>query len=318
MHLVERLDETLERCALEAERLEVERHAALVEDPHHHALAVHRGNGGHAQVDFLALDAQLDAPVLGQAALRDVERRHDLHARDHRGRQAPRRRFGLVQHAVDAVAHDQAILERLDMDVGRARLECLGEQQVHEANDRGLGGEVLQVCDVAEVLLLVARGDVVHDLAHGRAPAPIQALERRLDLVGCRDVGAHALAGGHLHRGEDVRIGGVGDGEGQLVVVLAQRHDLRIAQELGRQALFHERQLGVITGLGQRQVELLGERVSQVATRDHTQAQQDHANLLARLALLQFQGTFEVRGIELAALDEDFADALRQWGAFRT
>jgi hypothetical protein len=62
---------------------------------------VHRWDGRDAQVDLLALHAQTDAAVLRQAALGDVEVRHDLHAGNHRRREAARRRLDFVQHAVD-------------------------------------------------------------------------------------------------------------------------------------------------------------------------------------------------------------------------
>ncbi len=194
VHLVERADEALERLALEAEGGEIERHAALVEDAHHDALAVHGRHGGHAQVDLLAGDAQLDAPILRKAALGDVERSHDLHARDDGRGEPAGRGLDFMEHAVDAVAHDEPVLERLDVDVGGTRFQRAREDQVDEADHRRLGGEVLQVLDVAPVLLLVARGDVVDDLAHGRLAAAIEALERGLDLVGRGDVGANALA----------------------------------------------------------------------------------------------------------------------------
>src|SRR5258708_4868661 len=72
VHLVERIEEALQRCAVQAERREVVRPAALVQYPHHDALAVHGGDRGDAQVDLLALDAQLDAPVLREPPFRDV------------------------------------------------------------------------------------------------------------------------------------------------------------------------------------------------------------------------------------------------------
>jgi hypothetical protein len=229
---------------------------------------------------------------------------------------AERRRGGdstFVQHAVDAVAHDQPVLEWLDVDVGGARLQRLREDEVHEPDHRRLGSEVLQVLDIAPVLLVVARLDALDDGAHGRLAAAIQPLERRVDLVGRRDVGTHALARGHLHRRDHERIRRIGDRERQLVFVLTQRHRLRVAQELGREPFFHERQLGEVRRQRERQVQLVGQRVREVAARDHAQAHQHHADFLARLAtLLQLEGSLQVGGVELAALDQDFAYSFRQ------
>ena len=50
----------------------------------------------------------------------------------------------LVQHAVVAVADAQAILERLDVDVGRQGLDGAGDDAVHQADDRRFAGEILQ------------------------------------------------------------------------------------------------------------------------------------------------------------------------------
>src|SRR6185312_5372521 len=47
-----------------------------------------------------------------------------------------RRRLHLVQYAVDAVAHLQAILERLDVDVRGARFHRALDQQVHQPDHR--------------------------------------------------------------------------------------------------------------------------------------------------------------------------------------
>jgi hypothetical protein len=41
-----------------------------------------------------------------------------------------------AQHAIDAEAHDEAALERFDVDVGRAFLDRFGQQRVDQADDR--------------------------------------------------------------------------------------------------------------------------------------------------------------------------------------
>ena len=109
------------------------------------------GTVTHAQVELLALHAHHDAAVLRQATLGDVELGHDLDARDHRGGQVGGRRFGFLEHAVDAVAHLQAVLERFDVDVGGAHLDRALDDQVDQADDRRFGGEVAQVLDVVLV-----------------------------------------------------------------------------------------------------------------------------------------------------------------------
>ena len=143
---------SLQRVLGEAERLEVHDDARAVEDTQHDALAVERRQRRDAEVDLLAHHAELDAAVLRQAPLGDVELRHDLDAR-HDGRLQPaRRRLDVVQHAVDAVADLELVLERLDVDVGRALLDGAVDEQVHQPDDRRLAGEVAQVVDVLLVV----------------------------------------------------------------------------------------------------------------------------------------------------------------------
>src|SRR5947208_1360954 len=63
--------------------VEAEEDAGLVQDTHHDALeAPAGGDGRDTDVHALAGDLEGDAAVLGETLLGDVERRHDLHARD--------------------------------------------------------------------------------------------------------------------------------------------------------------------------------------------------------------------------------------------
>ena len=92
----------------------------------------------------MAAHRQLDAAVLRQPPLGDVEPGHDLDARDHGGLQARRRRLDLVQHAVVPVAHPQPIGEGLEMDIRGVGLDRPRDQLVDEADDRRLARQVLQ------------------------------------------------------------------------------------------------------------------------------------------------------------------------------
>ena len=65
-----------------AERVDAEHGARRIENTRHDLLAKQRRAGADAEVDRAGLgDAHLDAPVLRDAALGDVEARHDLDAR---------------------------------------------------------------------------------------------------------------------------------------------------------------------------------------------------------------------------------------------
>ena len=95
------------KVVLHAELAERELHRALVQQTQHDAFAVDHGDHGNADIDLAAADPQLDAAVLRQAALGDVQPGHDLQAADDGRLKAidfRRHRLG-VQHAVDAVAH---------------------------------------------------------------------------------------------------------------------------------------------------------------------------------------------------------------------
>ena len=110
--------------------------------------AEHGGQNADAEVDRLVVDVQLDAAVLRHAALGDVEIGHDLDAAaDGRG-DVGRRRHHFVEHAVDAVAHLEFALERLEVDVRGLVLDRLQQDEVDELADGvGIGG-FLEAVDV--------------------------------------------------------------------------------------------------------------------------------------------------------------------------
>ena len=121
------------------ELVQAQEDLAAREQPQRDALAIDRRHRGNADVNFLALDAHVDAPVLRQALLGDVHARHDLDAGDQRGLVALelRRHRRLVQDAVNAVADAQLVFRRLEMNVRRAVLERLPDDLVDELDDAG-------------------------------------------------------------------------------------------------------------------------------------------------------------------------------------
>ena len=132
----------------------------LVEDTDDRVLAVHARHDRDAEVDRLARQPQLEAAVLRDALLGDVELRHDLDARDDRAVEAlvdrPHRR---LQHAVDAVLHVHRVVLRLDVDVARAPLDRRVDRRVDEPDDRARVGRQL-----VDRELLVARLVLAQDL----------------------------------------------------------------------------------------------------------------------------------------------------------
>ena len=143
---------------------------------------------------------QLDAPVLRQALLGDVQLAEDLQARDDLRLEVPdlRRDDGFQQHAVNAVADAQLVLERLEVHVGRAPVNRLGQHLVDELDDRGVLGAAGEV----EALLVLVLDDLdagvggVGDEGLQRVRADAEAvLDAPVNLGGRRQRQAELLPG---------------------------------------------------------------------------------------------------------------------------
>src|SRR5881394_1470137 len=187
------------RRRLEAERLQVERQVALVENTQHDLLAEQHGQRRDAEIDDAGAHLELDAPVLRHAALGDVELRHDLDARREGRAHLHRRLHHFVQRAVHAVADTHLVLERLDMDVGGAALYGVGEESVDQLDDRRIVGQVLRL----DVLVLLVLDDLE---VFRRLDRLQQGLELgiRLLVVALDGVAQRVLAGDD---GKDVAAG---------------------------------------------------------------------------------------------------------------
>jgi hypothetical protein len=141
----------------------VEHQLLLVEETHDDLLAEERRQAGDAEVDVavdaLILETDLDAAVLRQALLRDVELRHDLDARRDRIAELHRRLHDVVEQTVDAVADAQFLLVGLDVDVAGALLDRRHQDDVHELDDRRflallgerLGADLLELVEDLDV-----------------------------------------------------------------------------------------------------------------------------------------------------------------------
>ena len=199
---------------------------------HRHRLAVDGGDRGDAEIDVVAAERQLDAPILGQPPFCDVEARQDLDARDH-GCALPRGNLmRQAQETVDPVAHEQRIDRRLDVDVGRARVDGARDDAVDEADDRRLAGAVPQPLQV-----MLAGIDLDDGLLAAVGPRVLgiegrdQTLEfrRRDDLETERMVDDEANG---LHRHLIERVDHRQD---QGVALDPQRHDAVLGDETRRQ-----------------------------------------------------------------------------------
>ena len=260
-----------------------------------------------AQVEFLALHAQHDAAVLRQAALGDVELGHDLDAADHRGGQVDRRALAFGEHAVDAVAHLQAVLERLDVDVGRAQLDRALDHQVHQPDHRRFRGEVAQVLDVVEVAALAFRG--LDDRAHRAAALAVPALDQVVDLRTQRHQRAHLALHRQAQCVERVRVLRVGQQHVDRGLAFADGADVELLHELGGERHALGRQLRHVLDADQRQVEHFGDGLGVVALRHQAQPREQRQQAAAGF-LLQPARAAEIGVLEPALGQQRRDDAL--------
>src|SRR5207302_1397168 len=195
---------------------QVEEGGALVEDPHHDLLAVHRGERGHAEVDRLAGDDARHATVLGDAPLGDIEVGHDLEPGDQPGLNVLRRTHHLVEHTVDAVPHPDIGLGRFDVDVGRPVLHGLADQEVDQLDDRRVLGDLLDAGEVVLGLHLAGRqgGDVL-----GVALDALVLLDRLEDRPAGGDDRAYLGPRDRAYVVDGDDVGGVGHGHDQAVLL---------------------------------------------------------------------------------------------------
>src|SRR5581483_5427075 len=282
--LEDRLLELRERLRLEAELRHVEAEVVLVEQTKDDLLSEQRRQNRDAEVELfvlvLELHLQLDASVLREALLGDVELRQNLHARGDRVPQFEGRIHDLVQDAVDAEPYAILLLVRLDVNVGCAALDRVGENEVAQFDDGRFFRRIGERVDVELFLFLedlqvriLLRLKIFHDLLQlERGGRSVVVVDRGLDAeLGGDDrldvVARHELDvvhGEHVrrirHRDRDRRAGLV-DGKDVVlprdvtgdqlddagvdleVLEIDGRHSELLRQALGNVLLGHEPEL---------------------------------------------------------------------------
>ena len=200
------------------------------------------------QVNLFALDTELDTAILRQAPLGNVEAGHDLDARNHRSRKPARGRLHLVHDPVHAVAHDQTVFKRLNVNVRCTCLQCMADDEADQADDGRFRCQLFELLQIFAATVVVTRLRFSDDLIHGRFARAIQALkggihfrrncEARNDLALC-----HQLIGV-----EDTVIQRVNHRQYQLDVILVQRKRSRILDEPDGDSLFENGEFRIFRG----------------------------------------------------------------------
>src|SRR5437764_11661743 len=102
----------------------------------------------------------------------------------------PWRRRHFVKRAIDAVTDFEFVLERLEVNIARSVLDGLEQNQIYEANDRRrvrFGLDRGCVVRAANREQLAGFTELLKNVLHARAVAPVVTLDPVLDLPGRRD-----------------------------------------------------------------------------------------------------------------------------------
>ena len=105
-----------------------------------------------------------------QPLFADVQLRHDLDAAGNGVFQFHRRRHHVLQNAVNAEAHAQFFFVRLHVNVAGPALHRVGENQVHQLDNRSLFGRLLKRGQIHFLLFgrelhrSIVAGEVLHHL----------------------------------------------------------------------------------------------------------------------------------------------------------
>jgi len=185
-------------------------------------------------------ELELDAAVLRHAALGDVQRRHDLEARDQRGAHLHRRLHDLEQGAVDAIAHAQLVLEAFEVDIRGAAFDGVGQNGVDELDDWGiveLHPLVVFVFLLDDFDVAFFRRDIVEQRLHRGIRRLVELLDRVAERELARDDRRDVVARDELEVINDPHVRRIGDGDGQRPAIALERQDEIFYGEIRRDQL---------------------------------------------------------------------------------
>ena len=225
-----------------------------------------------------------------------------------------RRRHLLLEHAVDAVAHAVALLVGLDVNVGRALLDRVQQDDVAQLDDRRVLGRALEVEHVLGVAFALREVDVlVHVAEHlveverGQLLRCLVVLaERVVDRDFRRDHHVDVVAGQELEVVERQHVGRVAHGDDQRLVGAVDRDDAVLARHVLRDESDDVALDVELAQVDRRDAVLLGQELRQVLFLDDAELDQAVAEALTRL-LGRFLGLLQLIGGDELLADEELA-----------
>ena len=200
-----------------------------------------RRHDGNAEIHEAAFVTHAEAAVLRDAALGDIQLAHHLDARKNRG--VPflgERLHGVLQHAVNAVLHDDFGVARFDVDVAGAALERRENHGIHQADDGAHAGFARELLhrNIFVAVFLVA-DDLQREPFGGliqHALRLLGALQQIANLRSGGDADLQALAQQEREFVGELQLAGIGHGDHQGGVVGLQRHEFVAEHQFGRDA----------------------------------------------------------------------------------
>ena len=238
--------ESFQVFAAESKLRQCQRDVAVVQDSDHGLFTVSHRQRADSQIDGTAFHHHVDAAVLGQPTLADVQRRHDLDARCHCRCDVAGQFQRLVKRSIDAEPDTDLPFRRLDVDVAGPLLDRRVDDVIDQPNDRTLTGQFIDADDVVDRLFDQLDGIPLHivddvvddeDLRVGQV-----GLQRAADVARRGDCQLNFTVGDSLQSIQQEHVRRFGDGDRQCVSNLEQRKNDVLFDEFPRQQ-FHD--LGV-------------------------------------------------------------------------
>ena len=215
--------------------------------------------------------------------------------------------FGLVQHAVIAVAHTQPVLERLDMDVGGLRLDRAGDDLVDQPDDRRLARQILEPLRIILEHLPARRLRVRRFFARTRFR--IEAVECVFEFDRDRDLADDGTSGRCRDGCRREAVQRVGHRQHERAVMRGHWDDARMAEEGRLQAIRYNCLRWVAIRGHDRQAKHGTISFGEAALSDQSQLD-EHAFQGLAVLVRHLTGALDRLEIALATRDQDFREVV--------